>query len=197
VEYSTVEYFIFTVSFIVQEYIHSLREIHESLLGVMQGLESFLEFVKRIRCSGRVDRGIVRPDQVPLFIWIKVIFCPRTYDIGIVDGSRNGDGAGRARIDMAQRKGERLKSIGAKAIFIIKYRVMGRSAGAQESSVTLKVEVKFSGMSDLTIDDSASRAIATPIGVPLRLREETDMVALSNNDDCDLGIDTQLLACLL
>lgn len=53
------------------------------------------------------------------------------------------------------------------------YRIVCRSAGAQQSAVALQVEVKFGGVGYITIYYCSSLAISTPIAISLVLREES------------------------
>jgi hypothetical protein len=48
-------------------------------------------------------------------------------------------------------------------------------------------------MSDITVDHSPSRAVSTPVPVSLILREEANMVALSDHNESYGGLDIELL----
>ena len=54
--------------------------------------------------------------------------------------------------------------------------------------MALKVEVELRRMSDVVVDDRPGRAVATPILILAVLGEETDVVALSDHDDRELGV---------
>jgi hypothetical protein len=41
------------------------------------------------------------------------------------------------------------------------------------------------------IDHSTSRTVATPVGIPLVLGEESNVMTFANNNDGDCGIDSQ------
>lgn len=70
------------------------------------------------------------------------------------------------------------------------------ATGTKKAPVTLKVEVKFSWVCDLSVHDGTSRAIARPITIALVLWEESNMVSLAYHDNRDLRTDFELLACL-
>jgi hypothetical protein len=73
--------------------------------------------------------------------------------------------------------------------------VMGRTAGTEQSTVTLQIKVKFDRIDNIAVDDCASRAISALITLVLRLREEENMVTFANNDKRDGGVETQFFAC--
>ena len=72
--------------------------------------------------------------------------------------------------------------------------VMGRTAGTEQSTVTLQIKVKLDGIDNVAVDDCASRAISTPIALVLRAWEEANMVTLANNDKRDGGVATHFFA---
>lgn len=59
--------------------------------------------------------------------------------------------------------------------------------------MTLKVEVELGRVNYVAIHNGASRAVPAPI-CDIGRREKPDVVALSNNDDGDLGRNTDFLA---
>ena len=59
--------------------------------------------------------------------------------------------------------------------------------------MALKVPVKLYGVYNVLIDNSAGRAIATPVGI-LGLGEEPYMVTLARDEQCDLRVDLEILA---
>jgi hypothetical protein len=50
---------------------------------------------------------------------------------------------------------------------------MGRATSAKNTSMTLKNEIKVSGMYDPTIDDTSSRTVLTPIRNTRTAREQS------------------------
>lgn len=44
-------------------------------------------------------------------------------------------------------------------------------------------------MGNNLVDDRSRRAVAALVGIPLLLREETNMMSFCNDDDGDLGVD--------
>lgn len=62
------------------------------------------------------------------------------------------------------------------------------------STVTLEVKVEFRRMRDISVDDGTRRTVAAPVALVGALREEADVVPLSNDDHGDLGIDSEFLA---
>jgi len=59
--------------------------------------------------------------------------------------------------------------------------------------VALQVEIKLGRVNHVTVHDGTSRAIPTSICVPRRW-EEADVVALSNDNDGNLGSYSYFLA---
>ncbi len=59
--------------------------------------------------------------------------------------------------------------------------------------MTLQVEVELRGMSDIAIHDCAGRAVAATITL-VELREEADMVPLSDDDHGNLRFNIKLCA---
>ena len=51
-------------------------------------------------------------------------------------------------------------------------------------------------MADVSIDHRACRTIPAPVSIFRVLREKSDMVPLPDDDDCDRGVDVELLACV-
>ena len=71
---------------------------------------------------------------------------------------------------------------------------MGRTAGTEQTTVALQIEVKLDGIDNVTVDDCASRAISAPIALIARAREEANVVTLANNNKCDICAETQFFA---
>ena len=61
------------------------------------------------------------------------------------------------------------------------------------STVALQIEVELGGVRNVAIHDRPCRAIAAPVRI--RLREESNVVALAHHDHGDLGLDAKTLAC--
>lgn len=55
--------------------------------------------------------------------------------------------------------------------------------------MTLQVKVKFSGVHYFAINDGASWTISAVVSVFAARREESDVVALPDDDDRDRGVD--------
>ena len=71
---------------------------------------------------------------------------------------------------------------------------MGRTAGTEQSAVTLQIKVKFDGIDNIAVDDCASGAISAPITLVIRPREEANMVTFANDNKRDGGVETQFFA---
>ena len=71
---------------------------------------------------------------------------------------------------------------------------MGRTAGTEQSTVTLQIKVKFDRIDNIAVDDCASGAIPAPIALVIRPREEANMVAFANDNKCDGRVETQFFA---
>jgi len=71
---------------------------------------------------------------------------------------------------------------------------MGRSAGTENTSVTLQIKVELDGMNNVAVDDCASWAISTPISLIFIAREEANVVMFGNNDERDVGVEAQFFA---
>jgi len=65
---------------------------------------------------------------------------------------------------------------------------------SEKATVALQIEVKFGGMSNVAIDDSACWAVTTPIGVPMILWEKSNVMPLANDNDRDSGFDLEFVA---
>ena len=59
--------------------------------------------------------------------------------------------------------------------------------------MALQVEIEFGRVNHVTIHDGAGWAIPAPIR-DVALREETNVMSFSNDNDGDLGIDSDFLA---
>jgi hypothetical protein len=55
--------------------------------------------------------------------------------------------------------------------------------------MALKIKVEFSGVDYFTINNSACWTVSTPIGFPLALRKEPNMMSFTNDDDSDSRLD--------
>jgi len=66
---------------------------------------------------------------------------------------------------------------------------MGRTARSEETTMALEIEVEFGRVGDLTINDRACWAVATPVRLPLVLREEPNVMSLADDDDGDGRFD--------
>lgn len=89
---------------------------------------------------------------------------------------------------------------------------MSWSTGAQKTSMALQVEIELGRMSNLAINDSACRTVATLITVTFVGGEESsnslksesadlgsyrpNMVAFTNHNDGDFWINSKFSACL-
>jgi hypothetical protein len=71
---------------------------------------------------------------------------------------------------------------------------MGRTAGTEQSTVTLQIKVKFDRIDNIAVDDCASGAISAPITLVVRPREEANMVTFANNNERDGGVESQFFA---
>lgn len=58
----------------------------------------------------------------------------------------------------------------------------------------LKVEIELDRVGDRLVHYKPSRAVPTLVAISRVLREEPDMVALADDDNCDLGVDLELRA---
>ena len=72
---------------------------------------------------------------------------------------------------------------------------MGRTAGTEQTTVALQIEIKLDGVDNVAVDDCASGAISAPIALIVGAREEANMVTLANNNKCDVCTETQFFAC--
>lgn len=63
-----------------------------------------------------------------------------------------------------------------------------------KQSAYLKVEIKLDGVGDRLVHYKPSRAVPTLVAISRVLREEPNMVSLADDDNCDLGVDPELLA---
>jgi hypothetical protein len=64
---------------------------------------------------------------------------------------------------------------------------MGGSAGAKQSPVTLKIEVKFRRVGHVCVDNGSRATVPTFVGIALGSGKESDMMTLANDDDSYLG----------
>jgi hypothetical protein len=58
----------------------------------------------------------------------------------------------------------------------------------------LEVKIEFRGMRDFAIDNGTGRTIAAPIGIPVVLGEETDVMPLPDNYNRDGRVNRKFLA---
>lgn len=99
----------------------------------------------------------------------------------------------RKHLDQCKTSSERYPR---EIVLVEQHIIMRRPRRSEQSSVTLQVEIELGRVRDVTIDDSASRAVARPVCLVLRHGEEADVVSLSDDDDRNLRqrVDAQLLA---
>ena len=63
----------------------------------------------------------------------------------------------------------------------------------------LKIEIKLEGVGDPSVDDGPRETIATLVGLSCIvrvLREEPEVMAFGHDNEGDLGVDVECLACL-
>ena len=71
---------------------------------------------------------------------------------------------------------------------------MGRTAGTEQSTVTLQIKVKLYGIDNVAVDDCANEAISAQIALVFKAWEEANMLTLVDNDKRDGGVNTQFFA---
>ena len=71
---------------------------------------------------------------------------------------------------------------------------MGGTASAQKAPVALEIEVELGRVRNFSVNDSSSSAIATAVrlGCFLVLREKSNVMSFANDNDGNLGLNTQL-----
>lgn len=68
---------------------------------------------------------------------------------------------------------------------------MRGTAGTENPPVTQEIKVKLYRVNHVGVDDRAGDAIATPVTLVLRTREEPNVVPLANDNKCDCGFYIQ------
>jgi hypothetical protein len=68
---------------------------------------------------------------------------------------------------------------------------VGRTTCTKDSTVTLKIKVKFNWVNHVAVDNRAGDTISAPVTLILIAWEEANMVSLANDDKGDFGVYPQ------
>jgi hypothetical protein len=79
-----------------------------------------------------------------------------------------------------------------KLILIIQNIVVCGTARSQQPTMTLQVKVKFGWVRNISVNHSSSRTVTRSVTITLVLREKSNMMSLSNNNDSDIWPDLEI-----
>lgn len=66
--------------------------------------------------------------------------------------------------------------------------VVRGTGGAQDTGMTLEIEIKFEGVNNPLVNYSSWLAVSCPVAVAGMNREEASVMAFLDNDKGDLGV---------
>jgi hypothetical protein len=113
--------------------------------------------------------------------------------VGIVDGRVHGDGSCRASIVVGVFENELLELGSLPLALVEDAMVMDGASCTLDSDMRAQVEVEFKGVRAAGLDESSRKRVTVAVALA-SVRKEADVVALSSDDDSELGDGAAKLA---